>query len=172
MTFQINHFGQCLLFKHSKTKVMEKTNQPIELIIQTHPSTIQSKSMNGDLSQKLKSMGIEVEIISTEETKSSGKAKGLNGHETEKRNVLVRTKAKDTEINPWDMAHLSADAAGKSAKYIEPNILNEFVVDRKVDSPAEKLRKLLAAAEHLMITILTGIRTQILSGTWATTIHS
>lgn len=118
---------------------MEKTNQPIELIIQTHPSTIQSKSMNGDLSQKLKSMGIEVEIISTEETKSSGKAKGLNGHETEKRNVLVRTKAKDTEINPWDMAHLSADAAGNSAKYIEPNILNEFVVDRKVDSPAEKL---------------------------------
>jgi hypothetical protein len=118
---------------------MEKTNQPIELIIQTPSSSIQSKSMNGDLSQKLKSMGIEVEIISGEESKSFSKAKNISGLETKKRNVLVRTKANDTEINPWDMAHLSSDAAGKSALYIEPNILNEFVADRKVDSPADKL---------------------------------
>jgi subtilisin family serine protease len=118
---------------------MRKTNQPIELIIQTPPSNLQSKSMPGDLSQKLKAVGIDVEIILNEGSTSAKKAKGLNIGETQNRNVLAKTKAMDTEINPWDMAYLSADAAGKSASYIEPNALNEFVADRKVDTPADKL---------------------------------
>ena len=45
----------------------------------------------------------------------------------------------DLEINPWDVAHLSAKALGKKASYIEPDTWNEFVVDRKVADKVDHL---------------------------------
>lgn len=118
---------------------MKKYNQQIELIIQTKTSPVEAKSMPLDFIKKLKGAGIDAEM-DTEQMQSSKKQTPTGKHfSATKKNVTVKTNAKDTEINPWDMAHLSADALGKNSSYIEPNFINEFTVDRKVDGLAKDL---------------------------------
>src|SRR5882724_3101682 len=116
---------------------MKRYNQAIELIIQTKTTTVKSKSTTADLIKKLKGAGINAEpgIEKKGQTKKrSPKQKGLLAT---KRNLTVKTNARDTVINPWDLAHLSVDALGGT--YIEPNFTNEFLVERKVDAIAKNL---------------------------------
>lgn len=118
---------------------MKSYNQPIELIVRRPASDLQSKTAQKSLRRLFRKAGIDTEIIS-KPLPSSGKKK-FSGKalKSGSANVVVKTNAKDTEVNPWDMAHVSLDSMGKDASYIEPNFAQEFVVDRKIDVPAKKI---------------------------------
>jgi hypothetical protein len=118
---------------------MKKFNQPIELIIQVPVSQTRGLSVSKDLGKQLKDAGIDAELVSDPSDHSKKKGVLQKSLSLKKSNVIVKTKARDTEINPWDIAHLSADALGKSASYVEPDFISEFIVERKVDSPAGEL---------------------------------
>lgn len=113
---------------------MKTYNQPIDLIIQSANGT--SVASGQSLENLFAEAGIPVSVPTDEPAmgmKKKGKGKSpANAH-------LLKTSAKDTEINPWDLAHLSSDALGKSIAYIEPNFTQEFVTTRKVTAPAGKI---------------------------------
>ena len=119
---------------------MKSYNQTVDLIIQLPQTQIQSKSVAGNLQKKLKDAGIETESDSEPPRPASRKMAISMNISLPKRNVLIRTKAVDTEINPWDLAHISADALGKDSGYIEPDFINEFTAERKIDSSAGELK--------------------------------
>jgi len=118
---------------------MKKYNQPIELIVKQSSTILQSKSAQNDLTKTFKKVGIETEIISGNQALLEKKKVGSKSFKVQNTNVLVKTNAKETEVNPWDMAHISIDSMGKNGNYIEPNFTQEFVVDRKVDVPASEI---------------------------------
>lgn len=118
---------------------MKKYNQPIELIVKRPATILQSKSAQNDLSKSFKKAGVEIEIISENQLAIFKKKFVSKATKTASANVIIKTNAKDTEVNPWDIAHISLDSLGKDASYIEPNFINEFVVERKVDAPAKKI---------------------------------
>jgi subtilisin family serine protease len=118
---------------------MKKYNQAIELIVKQPTTVLQSKSAQNDLTKAFKKAGIAAEIISDHQPAPSKKKSTGKSFRVQNTNVVVKTNAKETEVNPWDMAHISFDSLGKSAGYIEPNFTQEYVVDRKVDVPASKI---------------------------------
>jgi len=118
---------------------MKRYNQPIELIVKRPATILQSKSAQKDLNKSFKKFGIETEFISENQPALSKKKIIGKTPKTASANIILKTNAKDTEVNPWDMAHVSLDSLGKDASYIEPNFTNEFVVERKVDVPAKKI---------------------------------
>ncbi|MCC7058460.1 MAG: S8/S53 family peptidase [Chitinophagales bacterium] len=118
---------------------MKKYNQPIELIVKRPATILQSKNAQKELSKNFKKAGIDIEFISVNKPAISKKKFPGKAIKTGSSNVIVKTNAKDTEVNPWDMAHVSLDSLGADASYIEPNFINEFVVERKVDVPAKKI---------------------------------
>jgi hypothetical protein len=118
---------------------MKRFNEQIELIVKRPSTILQSKSEQNSLGKSLKNAGIETEYISENQpfpAKSKFPTKSLKGGRT---NIIIKTNAKDTEVNPWDMAHLSFDSMGKEKSYIEPNFTNEFIVNRKVDLPVSNI---------------------------------
>ena len=118
---------------------MKTYNLPVELIIQMPAHTIQSKSVSLDVVRKLKRAGIDAKMEDNHQPTSKKQDIASKSTNPSGNNIAVKTNALDTEINPWDIAHLSADALGADAAYIEPNFINEFTVDRKVDAPAGQL---------------------------------
>jgi subtilisin family serine protease len=118
---------------------MKKYNQPIELIVKQPSTILQSKSAQNDLKKSFKNAGIESEIISDNQPAIAKKKIGSKSFKVQNTNVVVKTNAKETEVNPWDMAHISFNSMGKDGSYIEPNFTQEFVVDRKLDVPASKI---------------------------------
>ncbi|HET6559848.1 MAG TPA: S8/S53 family peptidase [Prolixibacteraceae bacterium] len=118
---------------------MKTYNLPIELIIQMPAHAIHSKSVPLDVVKKLKKAGIDAEMEADHQPASKKQAVTSKSIIPSGNNVTVKTKARDTEINPWDIAHLSAGALGEDASYIEPNFINEFTVERKVADPADQL---------------------------------
>ena len=118
---------------------MKSYNQPIELIVKRPAAILQSKSAQEALSKSLRNAGIETELISEEQPPLAKKKIAAKTPKTASTNIILKTNAKDTEVNPWDMAHVSLDSLGKEASYIEPNFTNEFVVERKIDVPADKI---------------------------------
>lgn len=118
---------------------MKKYNQQIELIVKQPSTILQSKSAQNDLNKTFKKAGIETEIISDNQPAVAKKKFASKSFKVQNTNIVVKTNAKDTEVNPWDMAHISFGSLGKNGSYIEPNFTHEFVVDRKVDVPASKI---------------------------------
>lgn len=118
---------------------MKKYNQPIELIVKRPVTILQSKSAQKDLSKSFANAGIKTEIVSEYRPEVSKKKITSKSFNPISANVVLKTDAKDTEVNPWDMAHISLDSIGKDISYIEPNLINEFVVERKVDVSAKKI---------------------------------
>ncbi len=118
---------------------MKKYNQQIELIVKQPATILQSNSAQNDLKKSFKNAGIESEIISGNQPAIAKKKIGSKSFKVPNTNVVVKTNAKETEVNPWDMAHVSFDSMGKEGSYIEPNFTQEFVVDRKLDVPASKI---------------------------------
>ena len=125
---------------------MKKYNQQIELIVKQPSTILHSKSAQNDLKKSFKKAGIESEIISENQPSVAKKKIGSKSFKVQNTNVVVKTNAKETEVNPWDMAHISFDSMGKDGSYIEPNFTQEFVVDkiwRKhfSDGDFEKIKK-------------------------------
>ncbi len=118
---------------------MKSYNQPIELIVKSSVANLQSRSAQKTFREQFRKAGIETEFIS--KAMPAGPKKKFVGkaHKPGSANVIVKTNAKDTEVNPWDIAHVSLDSMGKDAGYIEPNFAQEFVVQRKIDVPAKKI---------------------------------
>jgi len=118
---------------------MKRYNLPVDLIIQTPLLQTQSRSVSKDIFKSLKEAGIETESANEQGAFSKKKAAYQTRFSAIGRNVVVKTKTRDTEINPWDLAHLSADALGEGVSYIEPDFYNEVTIGRKIDVPAGKL---------------------------------
>jgi hypothetical protein len=114
---------------------MKIYNHRVELIID--PPAIQAKSKTPfNLKKSLADAGIPVENINTKSAKlpKSKKvlSKGLPAAPTEK--LYVKTGIRDAEMNPWDVAHLSSKAIGAQTAFIEPDLLQEFVVDTNTNA--------------------------------------
>lgn len=113
---------------------MKVYNQPIELIID---QPMFSKSVAGtDMRKQFKEAGIPIESIGRKKVKLPRPKKTLAQQKLvppANDQVYVKTKLKDSEMNPWDVAHASAKALGNGA-FIEPDLLNEFVSDRNYDT--------------------------------------
>ncbi|HLN72614.1 MAG TPA: S8/S53 family peptidase, partial [Prolixibacteraceae bacterium] len=118
---------------------MKTYNLPVELIIQKPVHVTQSKSVPVDIVKKLKNAGIDAMMEDSHLPASKKQAIAPKSTQTSGNNVVVKTNALDTEINPWDIAHLSVDALGADTTYIEPNFINEFTVERKVNDSADQL---------------------------------
>lgn len=113
---------------------MKPTNQPVHLIIQT-PASLPGKAAF-DATMSLKAAGIKTEKVKDLDMppqKTKGKALAPGKSE------LVKTNVKDTEINPWDVAHLAVGPFGTGRVYAEPDGYSEFQVDKKIAAPLKKL---------------------------------
>lgn len=110
---------------------MRVYHQPVELIIETAPP-VQAKGKNGDVKKNLKDAGITVTSIQKEPTTHKRGAKAFDATANEK--LHVKTQIKDSEMNSWDVAHISAKALGVKSTFIEPDFLQEFVTDRNIDA--------------------------------------
>lgn len=113
---------------HQTTTTMKIYNHRVELIID--PSSVQAKSAAPfDLKKALTSAGVPVAEVKTKAArlpKSKTLAKAVQAPPPEK--LYVKTEVRDVDMNPWDVAHLSAKAMGAQAAFIEPDLLQEFTV--------------------------------------------
>src|SRR5688572_14938090 len=98
---------------------MNRYNQPVELLIEqpaSKPTPVAKKkgliadANTGTLKNKLKAAGIEVSSIKTPAGAVKSPAKKSRKPGATNNTIHVKTKVRDTEINPWDMAHLAAKA--------------------------------------------------------------
>ena len=120
---------------------MKVYNHRVELIMNA-PLTntnANAKSKSGDVKKQLADAGIPVASVSKKAAKlppsKKAVAKNLPGATREK--LYVKTEIRDSEMNPWDVAHM-ANRAGAQIGFVEPDLLNEFVVDRNFNSAYKK----------------------------------
>lgn len=117
---------------------MKVYNQPVELIIDLPPINSKSKSGSINLKKRLEAAGIPVDEISKKEIQLSripkGKSKTKALPVPTRRKMYVKTKIKDSEVNPWDIAHISAKAIAPQPVFTEPDLLNEFITDQNIDA--------------------------------------
>ena len=112
---------------------MQCYHQPIDLILQPTRNTAQAKSPQRSVEKRLRDAGIPVR-----KTSSPPMPKKLAARGTAPRQV-IETRVMDTEVNPWDLAHLSFEALGDDARFVEPDSYQSFTVDRKVTAKAKDL---------------------------------
>lgn len=120
---------------------MKIYNQPIELIIDV--PAVQAKSIGAaNLKQQIEKGDVPVEKIINRAAPLPPQ-KGIAAKKTMVQSTgkkYVKTKLNDTEINPWDAAHQAAEAMQNNT-YIEPDIYQEFTVDKNVDIPFKTFAK-------------------------------
>jgi subtilisin family serine protease len=110
---------------------------PIDIILEL--PALQAKSAKGSASEKqilqsLNNAGIPVTGISESKLLKPRKGKAAFAFGT--RSVVANTSVQSTEINPWDVAHMAANAGRNSAvRFAEPDIEHQFVVAPKVQAP-------------------------------------
>ena len=109
---------------------MKIYNHHVELIIEAPPVGAKTAgSLN--LKTALAEAGIPVMEMQVKGAKlpkvKNLSAKAMKAMPREK--LYVKTAIRDSEMNPWDVAHLSTKAAGAQASFIEPDLLQEFAVD-------------------------------------------
>lgn len=113
---------------------MKVYNHRVELIINAPLANAKTKT-SGNLKRQLEDVGIPVESVSKKAAKlppaKKSLAKTVPVNTREK--LYVKTNIRDTEMNPWDVAHLSTKA-GTQVGFVEPDLLNEFIVDRNIDA--------------------------------------
>lgn len=115
---------------------MKVYNQRVSLIVETPPATADSKSPLS-LQKQLEEGGVPIEKIVH---KKGISAKGSNGKAAPvatNEKAQVETKISDAEMNPWDVAHLSAKAMAQHT-FVEPDLLQEFVTDPNIDASYKK----------------------------------
>ncbi len=112
---------------------MQRYHQPIDLILQPSRPVPKARSPLRSVEKRLRDAGIPVR-----KTSASPMPKKLVQRGAVQRQ-LIETRVMDTEVNPWDLAHLSIDALGDDARYVEPDRYQTFTIDRKVVAKAEDL---------------------------------
>ncbi|MEP7108532.1 MAG: S8/S53 family peptidase [Ferruginibacter sp.] len=114
---------------------MKIYNQPVELIINMPPANLKSlASLN--LKKQLSDAGVPVETILNKSVKmpAGKKSAARSFPAATKEKIYVRTKIKDSEMNPWDLAHLASKSVGAQMSFIEPDFLQEFAVNNNLSS--------------------------------------
>lgn len=117
---------------------MKIYHQPVELIIREKAAEPLSKSKSDDLAHLLDAAGIAVEGRLDKSVPPSITSKTKTAQAKAPSATYIRTKVKDSEMNPWDVAHTAAKALGNRASFIEPDLLSEFVTDNNADVPFKK----------------------------------
>lgn len=113
---------------------MKVYDKPVELIVDDSLIAPKGKSA-GDFSKVLAAQGIELlQVRKRRPVPGAPEAKGKQATERQ----YITTSVKDSEMNPWDVAHLSAKAMGPRATFIEPDLLQEFQVDSNTDLAFKK----------------------------------
>lgn len=119
---------------------MKIYHQPVELIIQSPAVT--AKAIGPDpLAKQLANAGIPVEEIvnrsatlpQTSLAKLAGKSAPALSSE---KKLYVKTAIKDSEVNPWDLAHEAAKVLKNG--FVEPDFLQEFTTDNNIDISHKK----------------------------------
>lgn len=125
--FVFTFITPALFLHHRKPTNMKIYNHRVELIIDP-PSALAKSAAPVNLKKALADAGIPVVDVKTKAArlpKTKVSAKALPSPPPEK--VYVKTAIRDAEMNPWDVAHLSAKALGTGASFVEPDLLQEFV---------------------------------------------
>ena len=120
----------------------------IELIIQSPVTGTISKSVKKSkpaFVEKLKAEGINLRLEELfEEPKKlpkskSTKARPSTGKTTQ--HLIAKTGVPQTEMNPWDMAHLVNRNIASSQSFVEPDAFNEFIIDEEVRTDFKNIQK-------------------------------
>lgn len=113
---------------------MKIYNHRVELIIDP-PSIMAKNKSTSNLRKQLKEAGVTVEDITSKSAKlpkAKTTSKAFPGKQSEK--IYVKTGIRDSEMNPWDVAHASSKAIGAQTTFIEPDLLHEFYVDTNTNA--------------------------------------
>jgi subtilisin family serine protease len=116
---------------------MKIFNQPIELIVKPGPMGGKAAGA-GNIRKQFAAAGLPVDDIvdrSIQLPVKAGQKRTAKSMPGTQANRYVRTRITDAEMNPWDAAHLGARALGSGVGFVEPDMLNEYVVDRNLDVP-------------------------------------
>jgi subtilisin family serine protease len=112
---------------------MKIYNHRVELIV--GPQAMLSKSKSSfNLKKQLANAGIPVENISSKSAKLPKNKNVLSKAAPASESVYVKTGIRDSEMNPWDVAHLSSKAIGAQTAFIEPDLLQEFAIDTNTNA--------------------------------------
>lgn len=121
---------------------MKVYHHRVELIVDKSSALAKAKT-SFNLKKSLADAGIPVESITTKEASlpKSKKvlAKAMPSSGTER--LYVKTGIRDSEMNPWDVAHLSSKAIGAQTAFIEPDLLQEFAVDTNTNAAYKRKDK-------------------------------
>src|SRR4030095_14378651 len=125
---------------------MAASTQMIDLIIQSPSSEPTSKSIKKSkpaFVEKLKAEGITLKLEDLYETpKKLPKSKSFKAPSQDKvQHVLAKTNVPESEMNPWDMAHIVNRSITSSQSFVEPDVLNEFIVDTKIKTDFKNIQK-------------------------------
>lgn len=116
---------------------MKVFNQPVELIVDLPAPLAKGIASPGkDIKKQLEDAGIAIETVSSKKVKLPAAKKNALKKEMPTpsgERLYIKTKIRDTEMNPWDVAHASAKAIGNRS-FVEPDLLNEFVSDNNIDT--------------------------------------
>lgn len=114
---------------------MKRYNQPVEIIIHPGSATPQPKSVTGGSVEKsilrqLEAAGIPMHAVKQSDHIAPVPYKSKH-QQLSFQNVIAKTKINDTEVNPWDVAHIARAALQDRKAFVEPDFLQEFVIDKK-----------------------------------------
>ena len=90
-----------------------------------------------NLKKQLSDAGVPVESITTKAAKLPKSKKAVSkamAMAAAPEKLYIKTGIRDAEMNPWDVAHLSSKAVGAQTAFIEPDLLQEFVVDTNMNA--------------------------------------
>lgn len=118
---------------------MKIYNQPVELIVSAPSASAKSKAPF-NLKKQLADAGIPVESIVNKSAKLPPAKKAVSKtFPSTQEKLYVKTKIRDSEMNPWDVAHTAVKGTG--AHFVEPDVLQQFVVDRNIDAAYKRKGK-------------------------------
>ena len=121
---------------------MKCYNQFVEIIIRQRITARQSKggmllSNEKAMQKQLEAAGIPVHSVKKAAALRSGLFKS-KPKITIPENAYAKTKIIDTEVNPWDVAHMSRTALNDPHTYVEPDFLQAFHIDKKLGTEPAK----------------------------------
>ncbi len=106
----------------------------IELIINTGmPGVLKGRQPQPEFIKKLKAKGISFQLKDFKGADSgSVKAKGVKKLVLSNKKYVAKTNVSESEINPWDLAHITNKNIDAVQSFVEPDAINELVIDDKM----------------------------------------
>ncbi|HRN57455.1 MAG TPA: hypothetical protein PLL71_13435, partial [Agriterribacter sp.] len=122
---------------------MKRYNQPVELIIHAGAATPQTRAKaplraEKSILQQLEAAGIPIRAVKPSNPIAPPAYRSK--HQPQPfRNVVAATKISDTEVNPWDVAHMARAALQDRKAFIEPDFLQEFAINKTTNGVPNNL---------------------------------